>query len=110
MAYWYEPYTKSVMRAEQLSSGDASPLGAVLADGVEAWETTLIFQGGFEHDYYDGADSDSTNDGNRIMAVKVRARVQADRTDPAVNGGNRVYRWYEWRVAPRNLMYEKNRL
>lgn len=110
VVYWYDASAKSVMRAEQLNPADGNPIGEVLADGVEAWEASLIFQGGVEHLEYNGIDTDSTNDGNRIMALKVRAKIQAHRTDPAVNNGNPVYRWYEWRVAPRNLMYEKNRL
>ncbi len=110
VAYWYDPGMKSVMRAERLSPTSGMPLGEVLADGVEAWEASLIFQGDIEHSQYDGFDPDTTNDGHRILAVKVRAKVMAQRTDPSVNNGNPVFRWYEWRVAPRNLMYEKNRL
>jgi type II secretory pathway pseudopilin PulG len=110
VVYWYDSPSKTVYRAERFNAGDGSPIGEVLADGVEAWEASLIFQGNVEHDQYDGLDTDSTNDGNRIMAVKLRAKVQASRSDPAVNNGNPIYRWYEWRVAPRNLMYEKNRL
>lgn len=110
VAYWYDPGTKSVMRAERFSPTSAAPIGELLADGVEEWEASLLFTGEFEHPYYDGADEDSTNDGHRIMAVKVRAKVMAARVDPVVNNGNPVYRWYEWRVAPRNLLYEKNRL
>lgn len=110
VAYWYDPSKKAVMRAERFSPTSAAPIGELLADGVEEWEASLLFTGDVEHSYYNGADEDSTNDGHRIMAVKVRAKVMASRVDPAVNGGNPVYRWYEWRVAPRNLLYEKNRL
>ncbi len=110
VAYWYDASTKSVMRSERLSSGSAAPIGEVLADDVEAWEASLIFIGGFEYPHYDGFDTDTANDGSRVLAVKVRAKVMASRTDPAVNNGQPVFRWYEWRVAPRNLMYEKNRL
>lgn len=110
VAYWYDASTKSVMRSERLSSASGQPLGEVLADNVEEWQTSLIFMGDIEHASYDGFDADTTNDAHRLMAVKVRAKVAAQRLDPAVNGGNQVYRWYEWRVAPRNLMYEKNRL
>jgi prepilin-type N-terminal cleavage/methylation domain-containing protein len=110
VAYWYDPEKRAVMRSERLSSSTGAPIGEVLADGVDEWAASLIFEGGAEHARYDGADTDSTNDGHRIMAVKVRAKVMAARVDPVVNGGEPVYRWYEWRVAPRNLMYEKNRL
>lgn len=110
VAYWYDVGKKAVMRSEQLNPGTGAPIGQLLASDVHAWEASLIFTGGVEHDRYDGADLDSTNDGHRIMAVKVRAKVMASRTDAAVNNGYPVFRWYEWRVAPRNLMYEKNRL
>ncbi len=110
VSYWYDPAKRAVMRGERLAAATGAPLGEVLADGVEAWDASLIFQGDIEGASYNGVDADSTNDGHRIMAVKVRAKVQATRADPAVNDGNPVYRWYEWRVAPRNLMYEKNRL
>ena len=72
--------------------------------------TSLLFVNNFEHDSYSGVDADTTNDGNKVIGVKIRARLKTDRTDPAVNGGLPVYRWYEWRVAPRNLLYEKNRM
>lgn len=110
VAYWYDASTKSVMRAERLSAASAQPIGEVLADGVESWEANLIFVGGIEHAQDSGFDSDTTNDAHKVVAVKVRAKVMAQRLDPAVNNGNPVYRYYEWRVAPRNLMYEKNRL
>jgi type II secretory pathway pseudopilin PulG len=110
VTYWYDPVPKAVMRAERLSPVNGAPLGDVLADGVEAWEVRLLFEHGFEGPFYDGFDSDSTNDAHRIVGVKVRAQVRAARTDPSVNHGQPVSRWYEWRVAPRNLMFEKNRL
>ncbi len=110
VAYWYDPSKKAVMRSERFSPTSGAPIGELLADGVHEWEASLLFTGEFEHRYYDGADEDSTNDGHQVMAVKVRAKVMAPRVDAAVNNGNPVYRWYEWRVAPRNLLYEKNRL
>jgi len=110
IAYWYDPDKRVVLRAERFSSGSGAPIGELLADGVHAWQASLVFSGGVEHTSYNGYDADSTNDGHRIMAVKVRAKVMASRVDPVVNGGHPVFRWYEWRVAPRNLMYEKHRL
>jgi len=110
VTYWYDAPSKTVYRSDRLNSGDGSPIGEQLADGVEEWEASLIFTGDVEYPNYNGTDADTANDGSRIMAVKLRAKVQAARTDPAVNGGSPVFRWYEWRVAPRNLMYEKNRL
>ncbi len=110
VSYWHDKDTRQIMRAEQYSTANAAPIGTVIADGAEGWEARLIFMGDIEGPYYDGIDDDSTNNGDRVVALKVRAKIQADRTDPAVNNGEAVFRWYEWRVAPRNLMYEKNRL
>jgi prepilin-type N-terminal cleavage/methylation domain-containing protein len=108
-AYWRDGGTKSLMRAERLGAG-AALVGQPMTGGVEDFTTSLFFTNGVEAPEYNGFDADTTNDGNRIMGIKVRARLQADRTDPAVNNGQPVYRWYEWRVAPRNLLYEKNRM
>jgi hypothetical protein len=35
--------------------------------------------------------------------------MRAERADSAVNSGALLTRWYQWRMAPRNLLYEKNR-
>lgn len=110
VTYWHDPTAKAVFRSERLNPTTGRPVGQQLADGVEAWEARLLFEDGFEAPRYDGMDTDSLNDAHRILGVKVRAKVMASRTDPAVNGGAPVYRWYEWRAAPRNLLYEKNRL
>jgi prepilin-type N-terminal cleavage/methylation domain-containing protein len=108
VVYYFDAPSHSLMRAESFTSA-AAPLGAVLATGVQDWHSTLLFIGGNEYQSYNGFDADTTNNGNKIIGVKVRAQLQADHTDPGVNGGELVQRWYEWRVAPRNLLYEKNR-
>jgi hypothetical protein len=51
-------------------------------------------------------DADTTNDGNDITGTKLRAKIRSTKSDPSVNGGAPIARWYEWRVAPRNLLYE----
>lgn len=107
--YWRIPSTKVLMRAEKLTMTGA-PDGDVVATGVQAFESRLVFVSGAEHSMYDGLDADTTNDGNDVIGVRVRTQIRSDRSDPAVNGGNPVDRWYEWRVAPRNLLYEKNRM
>lgn len=107
--FWRDPSSKTLMRAERLTSGGV-PLGHPMAGGVEDFSASLIFLGDIEAASYDGFDADTTNDANRIIGLKVRARMKAEKTDPAVNGGQPVYRWYEWKVAPRNLLYEKNRM
>lgn len=109
VAYWRDPDTKSIMRAEQFTLS-GQPVAQVMASNADAWETSLLFVNDVEADQYDGMDADTTNDGNKVIGVKVRARLKTDRNDPAVNNGQDVYRWYEWRIAPRNLLYEKNRM
>jgi hypothetical protein len=97
------------MRADRLTSS-GTPSGAVVASNVEVFNARLLFTNGSESITYNGIDSDTLNDGNDIMGLKVRAKIKSFRADPAVNNGQPVSRWYEWRVAPRNLLYEKNRM
>ena len=107
--YWRIPGTKQLMRASRLTATGA-PDGDVVATGVELFEGRLVFISGVEHPTYDGLDADTTNDGNDVIGVRIRTKIRSDRSDPAVNGGNPIDRWYEWRVAPRNLLYEKNKM
>ena len=97
------------MRAETFNTA-GQPIGGVLATNVDQWNTSLLFVNNFTHQSYDGFDADTTNNGNKIIGVKLRARIKADKVDPGVNNGQLVTRWYEWSVAPRNLLYEKNRM
>jgi hypothetical protein len=80
-----------------------------VATPVEVFTPRLRFQSGALAQKYNGADADTLNDGDRIVGVEVRAKMKAERTDTAVTGGAAVTRWYQWRMAPRNLLYEKNR-
>jgi type II secretory pathway pseudopilin PulG len=107
--YWRVPSTKQLMRAERLTSAGA-PDGDVVATGVQVFQSRLVFTSGAEHSTYDGLDADTTNDGNDVIGVRIRAKIRSDRSDPAVNKGKPIDRWYEWRVAPRNLLYEKNKM
>jgi prepilin-type N-terminal cleavage/methylation domain-containing protein len=107
--YWRDPATKTLYRSQSFDAA-GQPIGQPMAESVEDWETSLLFTNGTEHPGYDGLDADTTNDGQDIIGAKVRARLKTDRIDPTVNNGAPVYRWYEWRVAPRNLLYEKNRM
>ncbi len=107
--YWRVASTKQLMRAERLTSAGV-PDGDVVATGVQVFQSRLVFASGAEHESYDGLDADTTNDGNDVMGVRIRAKIRSDRSDPKVNKGKPVDRWYEWRVAPRNLLYEKNRM
>ena len=106
--YWRDVATRQLMRADRFST-TGLPQSAVIATDLLAFTPRLHFTDGNEAATYNGMDADSTNDGNDIIGLRVRALLQADRIDPAVNGGERLLRWYEWQVSPRNLVYEKNR-
>lgn len=109
VVYWRDASTKTLYRATTFSAG-GQPIGQIMATQVEDFRTTLNFMSGAESPGYDGLDADTLNDGNDVIGTRIRAQLKSDRSDPAVNNGLPVMRWYEWRVAPRNLLYEKNRL
>jgi len=109
VTYWRDDATRQLLRADSYHLGTGRPTGVPVAPDVSGFTARLRFVGGGERPTYDAADADTTNDGNDILGVVVRAEMQADRTDPAVNGGRPLRKWYAWRVAPRNLLFEKNR-
>ncbi len=98
-----------LMRATSLNAG-GSFAGEVIADGVQSFTATLVFTDGDEAAAANPTDADGTNDYNDIAAIRVRAVIQSDRVDPRINGGLPLSRSYEWYVAPRNLIYERNRV
>ncbi len=108
VVYWRDGTTNKLYRASELSAS-GSPIGQLIAANVQQFEASLLFISNTESPYYDGLDTDTLNDGNDIIGARIQAQMQADRSDPSVNGGQPVMRWYEWKVAPRNLLYEKNR-
>jgi prepilin-type N-terminal cleavage/methylation domain-containing protein len=104
---YYVDGTK-LMRAQSFKL-DATPDGVVVAEGVQSWDVHLIFVDGDEADQANPLDTDDTNDYDDIVGVRIEAVLAADRPDRNVNQGNLFTRKYEWRFAPRNLMYERNR-
>lgn len=98
-----------LMRASNLNT-DGSPAGQVVGEGVQVFDASLLFTDADELTQADGADADATNDYNQIAAIRVRATLQSERADPRVNGGALLTRDFEWFVAPRNLIYERNRV
>lgn len=108
VAYWRDVSSNTLMRAEQLDA-NGIPIGRPLATGTTEFRTSILFTGNREAPSYSALDSDTLNDGNDIIGMRVRARMKTEKVDPAVNNGQPIYRWYDWRMAPRNLMYEKNR-
>lgn len=108
VVYWRDLSTKTLYRAQSLNAS-GQPVGQIMANGVEDFRTTLLFVNNAESPSYNGLDADTLNDGNDIIGARIRAQIKSDRADPAVNGGQPVIRSYEWKIAPRNLLYEKNR-
>lgn len=99
---------EQLMRAQSFNL-DGTPDGAVMAEGIQSWDVTLIFEDGDELDEANAVDSDDTNNYDDVVGVRIRAVLAADKPHPRVNDGNLFTRSYEWRFAPRNLMYERNR-
>ena len=97
-----------LMRAENLNM-DGTPNGIVVAYGVEQFDVALIFADGDTLQVANPFDSDTSNDYDDIVGVKVVVTVKASRADPRVNGGALLKKTSEWRISPRNLRYEKNR-
>ncbi|HEY7636138.1 MAG TPA: prepilin-type N-terminal cleavage/methylation domain-containing protein [Gemmatimonadales bacterium] len=108
VAYWRE--NGQLMRAQKLNA-NLTLAGESIATGVQTLTATLVFVNGAEAAQADnGTDGTSTNDYDDIAALRIRATVQGDRTDPRVNGGRPVQRLLQWWFAPRNLIYERNRV
>jgi len=105
--YWRQG--TQLMRATGLNPGGTFR-GEVIADGVQSFTATLVFTDGDEAPTANPTDLDGTNDYNDIAGIRVRAVLQSDRVDRRINGGVPLTRSYEWFVAPRNLIYERNRV
>ena len=95
-------------RSDKLdTSGDL--IGSPLAYGVKAWDTKMIFVDNDEYDEADPFDADNTNDFDDILGTLITATLGTNRPDIRVAGGGEFTRDYEWKLIPRNLMYERNR-
>jgi len=105
--YWLQG--TQLMRATTVSSAGA-PQGEIMATGVQSFTVTLVFTDGHEASFANGTDADATNNYDQIAAIRIRSVLQADRTNPRVNGGALLTRSKEWYVVPRNLVYERNRI
>ncbi len=90
---------------------DLTLRGEALAMGVQTWTGRLVFTDGTEAPLADnGSDGNANNDYDDIAGLRIRATLQSDRIDPKVNGGQPVRRDLQWWYAPRNLVYERNRM
>ena len=107
---WYRNTgTNTLVRADGFTL-DGQLRTSITARGVESFTTRLQFTNGSERMQANGFDADTTNDYDRIVSVVVRARMRVEQTDRSVNGGAPLFRNYEWRVTPRNLIFERNRV
>ena len=84
-------------------------ISSPLAYGVKSWETKMVFLDLGEEDQGNPYDSDNTNDFDDILGVRIIAVLGTNRPDIRVAGGGTFERTYEWKLLPRNLMYERNR-
>ena len=95
-------------RADRLDvSGNL--IGSPLAYGVKSWEAKMVFLDLDEAAEGDPHDSDVTNDFDDILGTRITATLGANRPDIRVAEGEIFTRTYEWKLYPRNLMYERNR-
>jgi prepilin-type N-terminal cleavage/methylation domain-containing protein len=103
---WFrDAATRQLMRVEGFAP-DGSLRASAVAGGVEQFQARLLFTDGTERAMADGVNADTLDDYDRITSLLVRARM---RTDSAGAGMPSVVRRHEWRITPRNLMYERNR-
>ena len=107
---WYRNTVGNTLVRADGFNGDGTLRSSITARGVEQFTTRLQFTNGVEHAQANGFDSDTTNDYDRIVSVVVRARMRVEQTDRSVNGGAPLFRNYEWRITPRNLIFERNRV
>ena len=105
----YYPDADRLMRAERLNL-DGTPDGDILAYGVQSFEARLIFLDGDEADEGNPGDSDTTNDFDDLLGIRIETTLAGDYPHPNVNAGELFTRDYQWRFIPRNLMYERNRM
>jgi hypothetical protein len=106
--FYYVNGNEQLIRSDHYDAS-GTPQEAILADGVQSWEVTLVFVDGAEADRANSTDVDDTNDYDDIVAVRIVVTLAADDPDPRVNQGVLYTRNYEWTFAPRNLTYERNR-
>ena len=95
-------------RADRLTpTGDL--IGSPLAYGVKSWSAHMIFLDLDEATEANPGDSDPTNDFDDILGTRIIATLGTNRPDIRVARGGEFTRTYEWKLYPRNLMYERNR-
>ena len=76
---------------------------------MKSWDAHMIFVDLDEAPEADPNDFDLTNDFDDILGTRIIATLGTNRPDIRVAGGGEFTRTYEWKMFPRNLMYERNR-
>ncbi len=107
---WYQNNGNNTLIRADGFLPDGTLRTSITARGVDTFTARLQFTNGVERTQANGFDADTTNDYDRIVSVVVRARMQVERIDRSVNGGAPLFRDYEWRITPRNLIFERNRV
>ena len=106
IVYWAE--NEILYRSDQMDL-NGNLIGSPLTYDVKAWDAKMIFLDLDEADQGDPYDMDDTNEFDDILGVRLTATLGTTRSDVRVAGGELYTRDYEWKLLPRNLMYERNR-
>lgn len=99
----------SILYRAQGFDNTGALLAAPMAYGVVDWDTQLVFTDLDVADAANISDGDVTNDFDDLLGVRITTTLSTNRADLRVNDGQLFTRDYEWRIMPRNLMYERNR-
>jgi len=86
--------------------------GEAIAHGIRSWDAWLVFTDGSEAEYANPYDSDGGNDYDDLLGVRIEAELSGDHPllRSGTTGAYDPTRLYNWRFAPRNLTYERNRI
>lgn len=100
-----------LMRADKLTP-TAAPDGEAMLYGVRSWDATLLFVDGDEAAEANPTDTDPSNDYDDLIGIRINAELASDHPMKRDSAAYALEpsRTFEWRFAPRNLAYERNRL
>lgn len=107
IVYWSE--SQKLMRAERLNP-DGSLMGDVMAYNVQSFKDSLVFMDGHVAAQADPTGADPTSTFDNVAGIRVTGVLAAARPDPRLNQGALFTRSYQWRFAPRNLMWQRNKI
>lgn len=107
VTYWLED--GMLMRAERIGT-NGQLLGEPIADRVDSFTVSLVFNDGSEASVADPTDGSDTNDYDDIVSVRLRLKLMPDTANAGAARRQEVSgRAFDWRFSPRNLIYERNR-